>query len=156
MINNVIAVPKSYLQERKQKVMCNNSIIVISIIDTPKETNDRIFDEDTDRIITLNFSDITPGPFLHNSCDLDGIEYMNLEQANRIVEFVLRWANSDKAVNLFCNCSAGICRSGAVVSWAYKHSKMSDHDFVRLNPNIKPNEWVLWLLIYSESLKTIK
>lgn len=150
MINSVIAIPKIEMKRIKDKVISNNNVIAISIIDTPEETNDKVFYEDTDRIITLNFSDITPGPFLHNSYNLDGIEFMTIEQAYKIVNFVLGWANSEKDVSLFVNCSAGTSRSGAIVSWALKHSSMKDVDFIAKNPNIKPNEWILCLLIYAE------
>lgn len=149
MITSVIAIPKIEMKRIKDKVLLNNNIIAISIID-PSPNESIIFEDDTSRVITVRFSDITPGPFHFDHFDFKDERFMSSEDANKIVEFVLKWVNSEEDMKLFINCSAGICRSGAIATWAFKHSEMKDTDFVLHNPFIKPNEWVLWKLIEAE------
>lgn len=101
-------------------------------------------------ILELQFSDITPGPFYYRHFDLDDEKFINSKQARQIVDFVLKLANEDFPTKLWVHCSAGICRSGAIGLWALKHSEMKEEHFIATNPQIKPNEWVLWKLIEAE------
>lgn len=144
MISWIKTVPRLQLEQFRDTFIKANNLIV-SIINPDMEP---IFTEDTDRIITVSFSDITPGPFLAHSFFFEkGEKFCSSEDAKKIVDFVLRHANSSESNTLVCQCSAGICRSGAVAAFALQHSDMKDTDFIMINAGIKPNEWVLWKLI---------
>jgi predicted protein tyrosine phosphatase len=148
VITQVIAVPKARMIELKDQILDDPKFIAISIIDP--EPAFPVFEEDTSRIITVRFSDLTPGPFFHGHFDFSRETFCSTEQANQIITHVLMHANTDEEKVLIVNCSAGICRSGAVVTWAFKHSEMKDTDFIQKNPTILPNEWVFWKLIEAE------
>lgn len=144
MIHWIKTVPRKQIETFKDVFLKENNLI-ISIIDPDMKP---VFSEDTERVITVFFSDITPGPFLRHGFFFErGEKFCTSEDAKKIFDFILKHSNSDKEEKLVCQCSAGICRSGAVATFAQTHSNMSDVDFVRENEHIKPNEWVLWKLI---------
>lgn len=148
MIVNVQALPKSVFVSQIHQLQYSADTVLISILDTDAIP---LFGSDTDRIITVKFSDITPGPFLRQRFMLEPhVKPCSSEDARKIVSFILRHAKDQLPKRLVVHCSAGISRSGAVASYAVVHSEMSDSSFLHHNPNLKPNDWVLWKLIEAQ------
>lgn len=145
MISFVKALPKVGMEQVKDLMLQRENAAVISIIDPGAE---HVFERNTHRILTLEFSDLEPTSFLRGSW-FEGTKekYMDHHQAERIVAMIHRLVCDEKDFKLFVNCSAGIARSGAIVTFAHAFSSMKDTHFVAENPHIKPNWWVLMKLI---------
>jgi len=132
----VVAIPKIVAE----KMIVGNNVAVISILDSDAE---RLF-EDDHKTLTLWFDDIHPttvytiGSCYHHS----PISYV---QAKLLIEFVMK-LDFNKINKIMVHCTAGICRSGAVVDFLRVVLDVNDIQFCRDNPNIIPNAWVRDLL----------
>lgn len=82
---------------------------IISVIDVD---NERIFEEDTPRCITLVFDDwhLNGGP--------DYIVRFSREHANKIIDLLLRASDSRVRYPLLVHCYGGVSRSTAIAKFA--------------------------------------
>lgn len=143
MITKVVAVPYITMKER-HKLLLEQNAVIISITGTEDIP---IFDAINENILPVVFDDINPVPLLKlASCS--EMKVMDINQANSIIDFIYKWHKVDTKYTLVVNCMAGICRSGAVVSFAHLICNTDPVLFVENNPNILPNDWVLNLLCY--------
>lgn len=147
MITYIKAISLKTMESMRHKVINDDSIVVVSIISPDK--CEPIFKVDTERIITRRFSDITPAPFYYNYVSQEE-QWCTSEDAEKIVSHIMKWKRSKKPVSLYINCSAGICRSGAIAEYAFGHSNIDKLKFMEENKHIMPNQWVLWKLIEAE------
>lgn len=110
----------------------------ISIID---QRGIRIFDADTDRVVTLFFDDVRP-----NSAFLEErgpITMFATEHAEKIIDFLTAFHALPSEDTLYVNCGAGIARSGAIVTFVRDIYDLDHVQFDADNPHIFPNSWVL-------------
>jgi len=140
MITKVMAVNRKTMEHLKEEGVINSERhVVISIIDPDMEP---IFSEDTDNIITQKFHDINIAT-LFKLQSKNQFKAFDHKQATQIVDFLIKHQASEKDLFLIVNCSAGICRSGAIVTFAHFMCETDDIQFTQDNPTILPNEWVL-------------
>lgn len=85
---------------------------------------------DNPNVLFLEFDDVTieEAERINSNSGKFRVEPMTVEQANQIIDFILKTFNQDK--DLFVHCTAGISRSGAVGLFANQF----------INRYIKPNE----------------
>lgn len=104
---------------------------------------------DTNKSIVLEFLDIDLTK--SNSIeDFDNQYLFNEEMANKIVKFLLSINKNENSNDLLLiNCMAGISRSGAVAWFARILFNLDYDTFMKLNPHIVPNQYVLSLLFNS-------
>ena len=133
------------------KALCDNAIppeaAIISITD-PEE--DRIFDEDTDRILTFQFHDVDPEWFQGPTWTEEArskYKSMTPEEATRCYEFIVRHHQKPEWCPLYVNCMAGISRSGAVGTFAHRLCQTDRDEFETRNPDLYPNGHILRLLM---------
>lgn len=144
MITHIEAISRKVMEDNKDKFLSKDDIAIISIIDPHMPF---IFESQSHRLIQLKFSDIEPSPFLKHFFICESETFMNTKQAEKIISFINMLVNDDKEWKLMINCSAGICRSGAVGQFAQAFSTMSDAHFASVNMHIKPNMWNFNLLV---------
>src|SRR5439155_24243208 len=119
--------------------------VVASIVD-PEEAP--IFEQDTDRIITLRFHDVDPEwPVDPERDPRPSYVFMSEEDAKRIVDHVLRFHQHPESWELMVNCMAGVSRSGAVGTFVQRLASIPEADFITTNPALHPNKYVLKLLM---------
>jgi predicted protein tyrosine phosphatase len=73
-------------------------------------------------------------------------QLFTVEQADQVLEFLTRIKNSNEGNDLLIHCAAGVCRSGAVGSFAREFLGLDYEGFAKTNPQIVPNILVLHLL----------
>jgi predicted protein tyrosine phosphatase len=137
----------SYEQMRRRAAALPAETAIISITD-PEE--DRLFAEETDRILTFQFHDVDPAWFQGPTWTDEArskYRWMTPEEAKRCVEFIRRHHAKPEACALYVNCMAGISRSGAVGTFAHRFAQTDREQFERTNPEIMPNGHILRLLM---------
>lgn len=144
MITHIECIARKTMEDFKEKFLQRDDVAVISIIDPNMPF---IFEKNTFKILQLKFSDIEPSPFLKHQFICDDMTFMSHNQAVDIVSRINFLANDDNPWRLIINCSAGICRSGAIGQFAQAFSTMPDAHFASVNMHIKPNMWVFNLLV---------
>lgn len=124
----------------------HDAVWVISITDhdLPK-----IF-ADSDRVLTLVFSDIEPMD--PKFVPPDDSHYMKEAQAVQVLDFIEKAQQSPDKIMLLVNCRHGMCRSGAVVSFVGNVCGLGYWNTQRRNPQIVPNHWNQ-LLLFKEHFK---
>lgn len=95
-------------------------------------------------VLSLAFTDSTPE--FHDESSI----LFTAAQAHSILDFVLADC-SDAPV--YVHCAAGISRSGAVGLFLCRYFNLDAVDFDRLNPHIKPNPYVLHILMQESGLR---
>jgi len=118
--------------------------VVVSIVDPEEEP---IFEQDTDRIITLRFHDLDPQwPVDPERDPRPSYVFMNAEQARQIVDHVLKFHQHPEPWELLVNCMQGISRSGAVGTFVQRVAGIPAEQFLTQNTGLHPNGYVLKLL----------
>lgn len=134
---------RKFVQENFEKVW------IVSITDPHIPS---LFKNDRPNAISLKFHDSYPP----NEKDEEWIkEYyknnivlFNEQDAKRIINFILKANSSFESSKdlLLVNCMMGIARSGAVVSFAKELFGLNSREFEAMNPQIRPNNFVLQTL----------
>lgn len=146
----VHALARIVVETEKDRFANAKNVAVISIIDSEAEP---VFQNDTDNIITLRFDDIHPTTTMTLASCMD-FKAMDMNDAKKIVRFVRQilafneHTTGTKIDTIVVHCTAGICRSGAVVDFLRVVLDVHDLWFVQHNNHIIPNEWVrdlLWM-----------
>ncbi len=134
----VFAIPKFVAEGVVGTVA--ESVAIISILDSGAE---RIFEDDY-KTKTFWFDDIHPTTVqtISSCCDCKPMSY---KQAEEMIQFIME-LDTAKLTKVMVHCTAGICRSGAVVDFLRVILDVDDIQFVQDNPNIIPNTWVRDLL----------
>lgn len=143
----VFAWPKIAAIHHKEILISAKATLVISIIDSNEEP---VFNNEHRHIKTFFFDDIHPTTVNTIGSCYD-YKPMNYNQAKDLIHFVM--SNVDESINtVIVHCTAGVCRSGAIVDFLRVVLDVDDIQFVRDNPKIIPNEWVRDLLwsVWSE------
>ena len=143
----VFAVPKIYAIDNKEKLIATKDALVISIIDSNVEP---VFNNEHHHIKTFFFDDIHPTT-VNTIGGCYDYRPMKIWQAKDLIHFVM--SNVDESINsIIVHCTAGVCRSGAIVDFLRVILDVDDIQFARDNPNILPNTWVRDLLwsVWSE------
>jgi len=118
---------------------------VVSIVDPEHEP---IFEQDTDRIITLRFHDLDPQwPVDPERDQRPSYVFMNEEDAKRIVNHVVKFHEHPEPWELLVNCMAGISRSGAVGTFVQRVAGIPAEQFLTQNTGLRPNPYVHKLLM---------
>jgi len=118
---------------------------VVSIVDPEEEP---IFEQDTDRIITLRFHDLDPQwPVDPERDPRPSYVFMSEEDAKLIVDYVLRFHQHPESWVCLVNCTAGVSRSGAVGTFVQRVARIPREQFITTNPVLHPNKYVLALLM---------
>ena len=119
--------------------------VVVSIVDPEEEP---IFEQDTDRIITLRFHDLDPQwPVDPERDPRPSYVFMSADQARQIVDYVLRFHAHPAPWEFLVNCMAGISRSGAVGTFVQRVVGIPAEQFLTQNTGLRPNPYVLKLLM---------
>ena len=106
--------------------------------------------------ISLNFADITKEVYDRVKKKHPDAVLFNNEHAKKIVSFIKRAHNSKHEVTLVAHCHAGISRSGATGTFACDYCGLDYNKFIRSNPNIFANQYILQLLWEASDLKVDK
>ena len=109
------------------------------------------FKENHSNVLNLFFDDVTQNYKQHEIVDYEkrtirtsrNLKAITDEDAITILEFLEQ--NKD-CPSLIVHCSAGISRSGAVGLFINDYMRQSYFDFMKINPQVKPNPLVLELL----------
>jgi predicted protein tyrosine phosphatase len=94
-------------------------------------------------VVQCQYDDISKPILLETK--LDG-HWMTIDDARKIVKFLLEVDKKEGTTVVLVNCMAGISRSGAVATFIKTVWDLDDQDFRLLNPNIHPNSHNLSLL----------
>jgi len=129
--------------ERASYSRIQANAFVVSIIDPEEEP---IFEEDTDRIVTLRFHDLDPEWPVNTDLDPKYV-FMSADQARQIVDHLLRFHAHPAPWEFLVNCMAGISRSGAVGTFVQRVADIPDEHFLTQNTGLHPNGYVLKLLM---------
>jgi len=135
----VKAIPKKSAENMKDHFRLNLNTAIISILDHDVT---RIFDNNN-RSLTVWFDDIHPTTTntLHSCLDCKA---MSVFDAIDIIQFI-KQLPSDVDI-IVVHCTAGICRSGAVIDFLRVILDVDDTEFATMNSHIIPNTWVRDLL----------
>jgi predicted protein tyrosine phosphatase len=152
------------MEKNKSIIDDNDDIAVISIVDPGVELIWTVREslQNCDRLRQLKFTDTEPSPFLKYGWLTPASDcFMDHAQARILVKFIYDLVSSDKQWSLIVHCAAGICRSGAIGSFAQAFSAMSDAEFAATNPRVQPNMWVynklieVWYENFKDHMKPI-
>ncbi len=109
-----------------------------------------IFNIETPKVVMLQFHDVDPSEEQEKTGERErelqktGHVLFSLGMARKIVDFILKADRANKEDDLLLvNCMMGISRSGAVCSFAKDILSLDSEEFKKLNPQIKPNGYVL-------------
>lgn len=147
MISRVKAIPRSLAIAKVEEIL-EEGHFLISI----NSIGDHDIHGDHPHLIKLWFDDIGPLSVWKFRGNFPAIE-MNVEQADQIIDFVKQIDALREDKVLFVHCTAGISRSGAVSEFCRLVFFMDDIQFTQDNPGIKPNEWIVWLLLHRWMIK---
>lgn len=155
MITEAIALPYVAMQAHASKMPeAGRGQRLISVIEPG--VGKRIFAEDSERILTLFFDEVSPCMW-ESAAEFEqvlrdfrarGREFVVFDerQADSIIDFLLRAQACHEPERLYVNCSAGIARSGAIVQFVAAVLDLDEALFRKLNQGIAPNEHVLAML----------
>lgn len=139
----------SELVHSQSRLLAENSFICIA---QPELFGPRTegWPEDSDRWLNIFFEDVRPEhisilPELERQFERS-IKVFDESMADRIIEFLIRCHARPTEEKLIVNCSAGISRSGAIVSFAAEIFDIDKQQFRQENASIAPNGMVLYLL----------
>lgn len=113
----------------------------ISVVDWNNDDHIKMKSRHLRGYLHLEFQDLTPEEIIkHPEFSRFKNDLFTLEQASKIIEFIL----DHKEQKFFVNCFAGISRSSAIAKMVCK-IKGIDSDWITY-PNYNPNPYVLELL----------
>lgn len=138
MFNDVRTRPRRWMKAFGPQLIEDPDIVVVSIRDPGAPA----ILPDGPRVLNLVFEDMTPAEEGSENHDL-----FDVEKSRAIVEFLYPFATSEHEYTLIAQCNAGISRSGAVAVFAQRLCRIPWEDFVKANPMISPNPYVLQLLM---------
>jgi predicted protein tyrosine phosphatase len=143
MITSITVLSYEAMRERVRERGIPDNAVVVSIIDPEEEP---IFEQDTERTITLRFHDLDPRWPVNTDLDPKDV-FMTERDARRIVDHVLTFHRDPARWALLVNCMAGVSRSGAVATFVQRYANIPERKFRKQNPGLHPNEHVLGLLV---------
>jgi predicted protein tyrosine phosphatase len=143
----VKAIPKVVFQNKFAYILSQPNVAVISILDTDAK---RIVDDIRGKVLTVWFDDIHPKTTMTLASCMD-CKAADFDDAKKIINFIKTLPPEIDFI--FVHCTAGICRSGAVVDFLRVVLDVDDVQFVSDNPGIIPNDWVLDLLWMTWKMK---
>ena len=153
MITSITVLSYAAMLERAKDHGIPANVFVVSIVD-PEEAP--IFEQDTDRIITLRFHDLDPEwPVDPERDPRPSYVFMNEDHARRSVDHVLRFHQHPESWACLVNCMAGVSRSGAIGTFARRLAAISYGNFKKRNPGLHPNRHVLRLLVQELRTRTV-
>ncbi len=134
----------------KTELLHKHSFISILPEDMRKSAADIDWPQNSDRWLSMYFEDIRPEhllllPMLEEQLGRR-LSRFNEDDADKIIDFLERCQHRPENETLYVNCVAGISRSGAIVSFACEIFEFDRKAFKRANPQILPNNLVLYLL----------
>lgn len=141
-MKTVIALPKLIFDSRfsNKSFLTHKDSCFISIID--EDNNENKYDTSIENFLQVKMWDIEEDLY-----ENEVLKYKkpSEEVLQKIVDF-LKFHQDKK--NFVIHCSAGISRSGAVVTYIYDkfHNEISKEEFKRLNKYINPNLYILTTL----------
>ena len=136
----IIAVPRIFAEKNKGRLLSMTDTLVVSIIDSGVNP---VFHKDAGNVLTVVFDDVHPTTVgTIKLCE--GCVHMTPKQANEIIDFIMDNIKGKKRI--IVHCTAGICRSGAVVDFLSRILPIDMEWFKTHNTHIIPNEWVRDLL----------
>ena len=142
MITRIMAVSRKAIEGWNRSNLLDDETVIISICNSDMEF---IFVNETDNLIQMKFDDIEPQTFM-KCFSVEDMIFMNTKHADKIINFILKHERSKKEKSLIINCSAGICRSGAIAAFAFQICSVKDVDFANDCNHIQPNNWIINLL----------
>lgn len=98
------------------------------------------------KFLPLNFGDITETQYARTKLTHPEMLLFTEEQAQLVVDFIKGINEQEEDSILLAHCSAGISRSGAVGTFACDYCNLDYNEFMKQNPYIKSNAYVLSLL----------
>lgn len=108
---------------------------------------EHLFPVDSDRVMTLEFDDVDLDRHSHlTEEDFAKFTLFTEEQAERIIDFILRNNERPGKEFLLVHCTMGVFRSGAVAYCAREILNLSQSQFTSDNPDIHPNSMVKQIL----------
>ncbi len=145
MITTVTVLSYEAMRERAKDHGIPANVFVVSIVD-PEEAP--IFEEDTERIITVRFHDLNPDwPVDPERDPRPSYVFMSEEDAKRIVDHVVRFHEHPERWECLVHCMAGVSRSGAVGTFIQRVAGIPAEHFLTQNTGLHPNRYVLKLLM---------
>jgi predicted protein tyrosine phosphatase len=140
---------KDLLRNQKQ-LLPGNSFISIVPEDVRQEDTDVCWPQNSDRWLSMFFDDIRPEhlPLLPVLEEYYGRQLLLFgeQHADQIIKFLKQCHSRPQVETLYVNCMAGISRSGAIASFACETFNLDRKQFLKDNPQILPNNLVLYLL----------
>lgn len=138
------------LLRRQPELLARHSFISVLPPEMREDKNGIKWPDDSDRWLSLFFEDIRPEhliilPMLEEQMGRQ-VKRFSESEADRIIDFLLNCNSRTDSEVLYVNCVAGISRSGAIVSFACETFNLDRKQFRRDNPQILPNNLVLYLL----------
>jgi predicted protein tyrosine phosphatase len=134
----------------ERPLLSSNSFISIAPDEMRAEDRDIRWPENSQRWLSTFFDDIRPEhlPILSALEDYYGrkLRLFGNEDADQIIKFLKACQSRPQAETLYVNCVAGISRSGAIASFACETFNIDRKKFLAENPQILPNNLVLYLL----------
>ena len=151
MSNRIFIVPRVYFYKQMQlagitdeNVELNSGWAFISIQSTKalEPSESPYFKMDHENVLTLTFDDITDKD-TDVLTQYKGSRLFDTTDAKKIISFVEK--NKDR--KFLIHCTAGISRSGAVGTFIQRVLGIGYKKFLKDNPNISPNAYVLSVLM---------
>lgn len=143
---------------RKQPELLPHHTFISVLPDTMrKEETGLTWPQNSERWLSMFFEDIRPEhlpllPILEDQFGKNLVRF-NETHADAIVTFLENCHARPEQEILYTNCVAGISRSGAIASFAVEVFNLDRKAFHRENPQILPNNLVLYLLRERWSLR---
>jgi len=141
MFASIKAYSRQAMRRIKDKLLKDDNTVIISINDV----GDRLLFEgaDSHRVHSFVFSDLSPRIVCEFIGDLEKVRLISEADSFSIVSIIKDINDRPDLIHLAVHCSAGVCRSGAVCEFARRISNFNGQIFIKDNPNIMPNSWVL-------------
>ena len=92
--------------------------------------------------ISLCFWDIAPETDLNILEKYPDARFFSIQQGEAVIEFLDKVNKMDEAV-LVAHCDAGVSRSGAVGEFTVEHFNLDHKEFIKENPYLHPNKFVV-------------
>ncbi len=145
MITTVTVLSYEAMRERARHDRIPATACVVSIVDPEEEP---IFEEDTERIITVRFHDLDPQwPVDRERDPRPSYVFMSADHAQQIVAHVLKFHEHPERWECLVHCMAGVSRSGAVGTFIQRVAGIPAEHFLTQNTGLHPNRYVLKLLM---------